>query len=94
MSEPTGDASAAPAPDAIVSAEKGWRKFVRWFSDGKIIVGVIVGGLIGIGTFVDTVDRLQVFLGLKRSPALQLAEDNFQSQLARDFDALAWKRMF
>jgi hypothetical protein len=94
MIEPTRDSSAATAPDAVVSAEKRWRKFIRWFSDGKIVVGLLVGALIGIGTLVDTVDRLQVFLGLKRSAALQLAEDNFQSQLTRDLDALAWKRMF
>jgi hypothetical protein len=59
MIEPTRDSSAATAPDAVVSAEKRWRKFIRWFSDGKIIVGLLVGALIGIGPLVDTVDRLQ-----------------------------------
>src|SRR5262245_49713435 len=94
MSEPTRDSSVASPPDTTVPVRKRWREFIRWFADGKVVVGLIFGAVIGAATFVDAVDRLWVSFGLKRSAALQLAEDNFQAQLSRDFAALAWKRMF
>ena len=94
MTEPTRDPSAATTPDSAVPAEKRRGKFIRWFSDGKVVVGLIVGAAIGFASVIDAVDKLQIFLGLKRSAALELAENNFQAQLTRDFDALAWRRIF
>jgi hypothetical protein len=58
-----------------------WRKFIEWFSDGKVLIGLVVGAIISAGALVDAFGKIGEFVGLKRSAALQLAEDNFQAQI-------------
>jgi hypothetical protein len=68
-------------------------KILRWFSDGKVVIGLIVGAVLAAGSLADAFGKIEVFLGLKPD-ALEIADRNFKHEFSRDFTVLAWRRMY